>query len=401
VNKKNNKYISLDIFLVEILQNISKAKFTVIFISIFFLLSGIFYSKSLPKKFTSYVLVQDLKLIKFNINPEILNKTVKNLSIDYYDNFLHQATSSKTLSDFLFENDKKYLNFKDKTDYESWAKNKISLSLEKKYKGQPFEASNINAELIFTYSDQLKTLGPSVLNDFIIYTEKLEKKKYLYSLILNIEKKIELNKALKSGYVETQQYILKSKIKKLELEQSEFFSSKMREINNEIFRYEQALIVANNLDLKRPLMKNKNQENLDRNIQEHHQLYLEGSIVLATQIENLNLKLKNLEKDELYNTITSEIEKHTNLLKNPTLSDEYSQLFEEGVFLKKNLDLLNTSEINNTISWNPLLERAIKSEREDSNHIFVYAGLIFGIFMSLLFIILKILIQKNTKSYLA
>ena len=106
-------------------------------------------------------------------------------------------------------------------------------------------------------------------------------------------------------------------------------------------------------------MKNKNQEILDRNIQEHSQLYLEGSIVLATQIENLNLKLKNLEKDDLYNIITSELEKNTNLLKNPTLSNEYSLLFEEGVFLKKNLDLLNTSEINNTISWNPILERAI------------------------------------------
>ena len=400
MNKKNNKYINHDIFLVEILQNISKAKFTVIFISIFFLLSGIFYSKSLPKKFTTYVLVQDLKLINFNINPKILDKKKINLRVDYYDNFLHQVTSSKTLSDFLFENDKKYLNFKNKIDYESWAKNKISLNLEKKYKGQTFEAINVNAELTFSYSDQLKILGPSFLNDFIIYTEKLQKKKYLYSLILNIEKKIELNKALKSGYVEMQQYILKSKIKKLKLEQDEFFLSKGREINNEIFRYEQALIVANNLDLKRPLMKNKNQEILDRNIQEHSQLYLEGSIVLATQIENLNLKLKNLEKDDLYNIITSELEKNTNLLKNPTLSNEYSLLFEEGVFLKKNLDLLNTSEINNTISWNPILERAIKSRREDINNIFVYAGLIFGIFMSLLFIILKILIQKNTKATL-
>ena len=106
MNRKNNKNFNFDIYLVEIFQNINKSKFTVIFISIFFLLLGVLYSKSLPKKFTTYALVQDLKLIQFNINPLILSNISNNLNIDYYDNFLHQVTSSKTLSDFLIKNKK-------------------------------------------------------------------------------------------------------------------------------------------------------------------------------------------------------------------------------------------------------------------------------------------------------
>tara|TARA_B110000037_G_scaffold193708_1_gene228835 strand:- start:404 stop:1633 length:1230 start_codon:yes stop_codon:yes gene_type:complete len=403
VNKKNEKYFNYDIFLIEIFQNISKAKFTVIFISIFFLLLGVFYSKSLPKKFTTYALVQDLKLIKFNINPKIITGSLDSIYLDYYDNFLHQVTSSKTFSSFLIENNNSYSDFKKITDYESWAKNKITLNLEKKYLGEDLIPTNVNAKLIFTYSDNLKIIGPRILNDFIIYTEKKINNDYLDSLKISIEKKIEINNVIKNAYIENQRYILNARIKKLELKKEEFFLFKSREINNKIFRYKQALNVANNLDLKKPQRQNDNDNDkkLDAdiivNFGEERQLYNEGIIVLTTQIKNFNQLLKNLEKNNSYNKIVSEIDIYKNQLENLTLSDEYFKLFEQGTFLKKDLSYLKNLKTYNSIIWNPLLERATKSIREDINHIFVYAGAILGIFMSLLFIIIKILIQKNIK----
>lgn len=403
MNKKNEKYFNYDIFLIEIFQNISKAKFTVIFISIFFLLLGVFYSKSLPKKFTTYALVQDLKLIKFNINPKIITGSLDSIYLDYYDNFLHQVTSSKTFSNFLIENNNSYSDFKKITDYESWAKNKITLNLEKKYMGESLIPTNVNAKLIFTYSDNLKIIGPRILNDFIIYTEKKINNDYLNSLKISIEKKIEINNVIKNAYIENQRYILNARIKKLELKKEEFFLFKSREINNKIFRYKQALNVANNLDLKKPQRQNDNDNDkkLDAdiivNFGEERQLYNEGIIVLTTQIKNFNQLLKNLEKNNSYNKIVSEIDIYKNQLENLTLSDEYFKLFEQGTFLKKDLSYLKNLKTYNSIIWNPLLERATKSIREDINHIFVYAGAILGIFMSLLFIIIKILIQKNIK----
>ena len=403
MNKKNEKYFNYDIFLIEIFQNISKAKFTVIFISIFFLLLGVFYSKSLPKKFTTYALVQDLKLIKFNINPKIITGSLDSIYLDYYDNFLHQVTSSKTFSNFLIENNNSYSDFKKITDYESWAKNKITLKLEKKYLGESLIPTNVNAKLIFTYSDNLKIIGPRILNDFIIYTEKKINNDYLDSLKISIEKKIEINNVIKNAYIENQRYILNARIKKLELKKEEFFLFKSREINNKIFRYKQALNVANNLDLKKPQRQNDNDNDkkLDAdiivNFGEERQLYNEGIIVLTTQIKNFNQLLKNLEKNNSYNKIVSEIDIYKNQLENLTLSDEYFKLFEQGTFLKKDLNYLKNLKTYNSIIWNPLLERATKSIREDINHIFVYAGAILGIFMSLLFIIIKILIQKNIK----
>ena len=403
MNKKNEKYFNYDIFLIEIFQNISKAKFTVIFISIFFLLLGVFYSKSLPKKFTTYALVQDLKLIKFNINPKIITGSLDSIYLDYYDNFLHQVTSSKTFSSFLIENNNSYSDFKKITDYESWAKNKITLYMEKKYMGESLIPTNVNAKLIFTYSDNLKIIGPRILNDFIIYTEKKINNDYLDSLKISIEKKIEINNVIKNAYIENQRYILNARIKKLELKKEEFFLFKSREINNKIFRYKQALNVANNLDLKKPQRQNDNDNDkkLDAdiivNFGEERQLYNEGIIVLTTQIKNFNQLLKNLEKNNSYNKIISEIDIYKNQLENLTLSDEYFKLFEQGTFLKKDLNYLKNLKTYNSIIWNPLLERATKSIREDINHIFVYAGAILGIFMSLLFIIIKILIQKNIK----
>ena len=403
MNKKNEKYFNYDIFLIEIFQNISKAKFTVIFISIFFLLLGVFYSKSLPKKFTTYALVQDLKLIKFNINPKIITGSLDSIYLDYYDNFLHQVTSSKTFSNFLIENNNSYSDFKKITDHESWAKNKITLYMEKKYMGESLIPTNVNAKLIFTYSDNLKIIGPRILNDFIIYTEKKINNDYLNSLKISIEKKIEINDVIKNAYIENQRYILNARIKKLELKKEEFFLFKSREINNKIFRYKQALNVANNLDLKKPQRQNDNDNDkkLDAdiivNFGEERQLYNEGIIVLTTQIKNFNQLLKNLEKNNSYNKIVSEIDIYKNQLENLTLSDEYFKLFEQGTFLKKDLSYLKNLKTYNSIIWNPLLERATKSIREDINHIFVYAGAILGIFMSLLFIIIKILIQKNIK----
>ena len=403
MNKKNEKYFNYDIFLIEIFQNISKAKFTVIFISIFFLLLGVFYSKSLPKKFTTYALVQDLKLIKFNINPKIITGSLDSIYLDYYDNFLRQVTSSKTFSNFLIENNNSYSDLKKITDHESWAKNKITLNLEKKYLGEDLIPTNVNAKLIFTYSDNLKIIGPRILNDFIIYTEKKINNDYLDSLKISIEKKIEINDVIKNAYIENQRYILNARIKKLELKKEEFFLFKSREINNKIFRYKQALNVANNLDLKKPQRQNDNDNDkkLDAdiivNFGEERQLYNEGIIVLTTQIKNFNQLLKNLEKNNSYNKIVSEIDIYKNQLENLTLSDEYFKLFEQGTFLKKDLSYLKNLKTYNSIIWNPLLERATKSIREDINHIFVYAGAILGIFMSLLFIIIKILIQKNIK----
>tara|TARA_B110001450_G_C17635470_1_gene486987 strand:- start:416 stop:1645 length:1230 start_codon:yes stop_codon:yes gene_type:complete len=403
VNKKNEKYFNYDIFLIEIFQNISKAKFTVIFISIFFLLLGVFYSKSLPKKFTTYALVQDLKLIKFNINPKIITGSLDSIYLDYYDNFLRQVTSSKTFSNFLIENNNSYSDYKKITDHESWAKNKITLYMEKKYMGESLIPTNVNAKLIFTYSDNLKIIGPRILNDFIIYTEKKINNDYLDSLKISIEKKIEINNVIKNAYIENQRYILNARIKKLELKKEEFFLFKSREINNKIFRYKQALNVANNLDLKKPQRQNDNDNDkkLDAdiivNFGEERQLYNEGIIVLTTQIKNFNQLLKNLEKNNSYNKIVSEIDIYKNQLENLTLSDEYFKLFEQGTFLKKDLSYLKNLKTYNSIIWNPLLERATKSIREDINHIFVYAGAILGIFMSLLFIIIKILIQKNIK----
>lgn len=403
MNKKNEKYFNYDIFLIEIFQNISKAKFTVIFISIFFLLLGVFYSKSLPKKFTTYALVQDLKLIKFNINPKIITGSLDSIYLDYYDNFLRQVTSSKTFSNFLIENNNSYSDYKKITDHESWAKNKITLYMEKKYMGESLIPTNVNAKLIFTYSDNLKIIGPRILNDFIIYTEKKINNDYLDSLKISIEKKIEINNVIKNAYIENQRYILNARIKKLELKKEEFFLFKSREINNKIFRYKQALNVANNLDLKKPQRQNDNDNDkkLDAdiivNFGEERQLYNEGIIVLTTQIKNFNQLLKNLEKNNSYNKIVSEIDIYKNQLENLTLSDEYFKLFEQGTFLKKDLSYLKNLKTYNSIIWNPLLERATKSIREDINHIFVYAGAILGIFMSLLFIIIKILIQKNIK----
>ena len=401
MNKKNEKYFNYDIFLIEIFQNISKAKFTVIFISIFFLLLGVFYSKSLPKKFTTYALVQDLKLIKFNINPKILTESLDSDYLDYYDNFLHQVTSSKIFSDFLIENSDSYSSFVDMINPESWAKNKIALVKEKKYMGENLTAKNVNAKLIFTYSDKLKILGPKILNDFIYYTEKKIYGDYIYKLKINIQKKIEFNNLAKISHIENQKIILSSKINELEFKKEEFFLFKTREINNKIFRYKQALNIANNLDLKKPQRQNEDDKKLDAdiivNFGEEQQLYNEGIIVLTTQIKNFNQALKNLEKNKTYNVIISEIDVLKNLVENPTLSDEYLKLFEEGTFLEKNLNYIENLKTQNSIMWNPLLERATVSIREDINHIFVYAGAILGIFMSLLFIILKILIQKNIK----
>ena len=431
----------------EILKNLHKLKFTIIFVSIFFLSLGIFYSKVLPKKFTTFALIQDLNL---GIYTEITGVS-KNIYKDSFDSFLQQVQSPTVFAEFLITNQGTYYNFvnkffTDKENISEWTVGKIILNAKDVYIGVKVEnkIDTFNNELIFSYSEELEELGPKLLNDFILNTARKVKTNYLNNLRKSLEIEIKqnsffreayiqgkkkeinseivLNTAFKDAYIQGQKKEINSEIKKLELEKKEFFLFNGREINNKIFNYQQALNVANNLDLKKPQRQNDNDKKSDAdiivNFGEERQLYNEGIIVLTTQIKNLNQKLKNLEKHASYNKIVSAIDNKKNLLKNPNLSKEYNEFLKKEFILKKNLEnIKDTKEYNeflkkeifqkknleaiilaegsNKLIWNPILERAVSSKRVDFNNIYGFAGLILGIFISFLFQFFKSLIRQK------
>jgi hypothetical protein len=286
------------------------------------------------------------------------------------------------------------------------------------------EINTFNNELVFSYPEELEELGPKLLNDYILTTATTVEKNYLYKLRKSLEIKIKRNSFIRDAYIQGQKKITNSEIKKLELEKKEFFLFNGREINNKIFNYQQALNVANNLDLKKPQRQNDNDNDRKSdadiivNFGEERQLYNEGIIVLTTQIKNLNQKLKNLDKHESYNKIVSAIDNKKNLLKNPNFlkeyneflkneiilkkklenvkeSKEYNEFLKKEFFQKKDLEAIMRAEDNIKLAWNPILERAVSSNRVDFNDIYGFVGLILGILISFLFLFFKSLIRKK------
>ena len=449
MNKKINKSLDNDVYFMEILKNLHKAKFTIIFFSIFFLSLGIFYSKVTPKKFTTSALIQGLN---FDIYKEITGVS-ENIYADSFDSFLQQVQSPEVFAEFLITNQGPYNDFVNsffinKENISEWTVGKIILNAKEVYLGviTNNEINTFNNELVFSYPEELEELGPKLLNDYILTTATKVEKNYLYKLRKSLEIKIKrnsfirdayiqgvkkeinseivLNTALKDAYIQGQKKITNSEIKKLELEKKEFFLFNGREINNKIFNYQQALNVANNLDLKKPQRQNDNDHDRKSdadiivNFGEERQLYNEGIIVLTTQIKNLNQKLKNLDKHESYNKIVSAIDNKKNLLKNPNFlkeyneflkneiilkkklenvkeSKEYNEFLKKEFFQKKDLEAIMRAEDNIKLAWNPILERAVSSNRVDFNDIYGFVGLILGILISFLFLFFKSLIRKK------
>ena len=178
----------------------------------------------------------------------------------------------------------------------------------------------------------------------------------------------------------------------LELDKDLFLFEHKRRLNNTIFAFQQALNIANNLDLKEP-QKQEDVEEVDSDIivsfGGKRELYNEGIKVLTTQIENHNKELKNLNKNETYNKIVSAIESKQAFLELPYYlqnedNPEYQAIKDKNTLIRAEINFFkNFYEV---YKWDVILENAQKSNKiYPKKVIFTVLGFFFGFFFSLIF----------------
>ena len=253
-----------EVDIVEVITWLWKEKIVILSISLIFFVSAFIHTSLKPKQFKTIIVLKEIPLNLFLKFDNVIDlkqqqqqqQQQQNTFALLFDNKFHEQLGSFSNLDKFYNQNKKISSFKSTlmeknisakdyfyvSEYNSKfgnlkdrrkkiIKNKYYLNFPKELKGDQF----LNDYIMFTFQDSLQYTKDKIL----LYIT--EKKNYL-SQLLNISKKLNLEKSILNENLKTQK-LLKNEI-------VDILSNRPEVIQFQVNNLEKLIIEANNLNLK-------------------------------------------------------------------------------------------------------------------------------------------------------
>lgn len=390
--KQIESELSFNLLIILILRN----KFLFLILTTFFGLSALYYSSTITKIYLVSIKINkpytsSMKNFSNIVDDKVTYSETKLSSSEFFTNFKNELIDPSNFANFL-RSSKSSIKFIEKIEKKGVTLNGYlsNIFYEKTFLRQDKETQQ-HVIIEFKYPEEID--GYALLNDYANLFSRVFVEKFIEQ-----NKKILINK-LREVNFEKKQFIEISRKKIINsiyfLEQDiNLYKNKItRDHKINLFNHEQALNIAESIDLKDDILtKSKDGDTKINSIfNEPNSLFYKGEKVINSKIENLKEQLDNLELNSEYNSLISKIESEQIKLNSLEKNNTYIDLLAIEEKIKNNLDLLNIEMFD----LEPIVINSSKPTKAISPKKLNYLllGIFFGLILS--FLIIFIRINKN------